>query len=306
MAENLIDDVAEKVVSELKKLWPFQNQREFVRSKALAAERAEFEALSQVVSVANRSDADLRRLRDETGKALADLTEERRLAILDRDARLAKAQESANADSGRRKIQAAVNDAVCDQLNRIHPGNYPREEPETAQRMYDFLTAFSKAYAKEGRQSSGDMVLEYILAADYDHAFWLWSEWIAACLAVGDRTSAEALIASATNGSTPAAHAFATRAGQFQPKLMVAKAVIALRFDGDLRLAHQIAENAKNNFGDSADATGLYRSTRHLTGEVEAGRLKIASGKKGIAQIERLVPATALLTGNWDNEGDES
>lgn len=274
---NLILDITEKIEKAFQKLWPYQDQKEILRTREMGEEANYF-------------------------AKLALMSEE------ERQSHLLKAAEKGEATEKQRAIFREVGYEITDQLNRLSPETYPREDPETPKLMYDFLRRFSLAYSKQGKQRSAGPILEYLLAADYDHAFWLWNEWIGACMAQQDFESTESLIAVATDGSTPAAHHFATRAGTYKPHLMAAKAMIALRRDGDLKLAHEIANNARLTFGESKVAIEAFRGIEYIRQEVAAGRAQIAmsTGKKTkddiVALMDRRVPAAALITGKWNDE----
>ena len=274
---NLILDITEKIEKAFQKLWPYQDQKEILRTREMGEEANYF-------------------------AKLAHMSEE------ERQSHLMKAAEKGEATEKQRAIFRDVGYEITDQLNRLSPETYPREDPETPKLMYDFLRRFSLAYSKQGKQRSAGPILEYLLAADYDHAFWLWNEWIGAYMAQQDFESTESLIAVATDGSTPAAHHFATRAGTYKPHLMAAKAMIALRRDGDLKLAHEIANNARLTFGESKVAIEAFRGIEYIRQEVAAGRAQIAmsTGKKTkddiVALMDRRVPAAALITGKWNDE----
>lgn len=308
MSTSLIEEVSEKISTEFKRLWPFQHEGEFVRSRELSREslaQAEVSAAHQLLA-------------EDQKVALAGLDgEEERREYLSRRVRAAvvveKATERAKTTLDRQNERQAIGKEVgwnvSDQLNRLTPDTFPADDPETPRQMYDFLTAFSKSYAKEGKQSSAYMIVEYLLACDYDHWAWLWSRWIASCVAIGDRNSAESLVAAVTDGQTPAAHSFATKGGRFKPMLMATKAMIALRFDGDVEKAHRIACAAKDTFGDSREATQVYHALAYLKQEQDQGRLLIErkpDGRISVAMIDRVVPASALLTGKFGSEEEDS
>lgn len=288
---NLIDDVSEKIVAEFRRLWPYQKQVEFFRSREIAKEGEFFRKLAEMSEKERQSAID------------AGMTPERAL-----DAAKAKVADAADNEVdyvAQKALFVEVGNNISDQLNRLSPDTYPEEDAETTGKMVDFLTQFSKAYSKEGKQRSAGPILEYILAADYDHAWWLWDKWIGACIAVGDHESAEGLIAAATDGSTPASTTFARGGGRFKPKIMVAKAVIALRRDGDLELAHTIANAARLSFGESRDAIRCFRGIEHIRQEVAKGgcAIEMNTGPNGGVVheiVNKRVPAAALLTGKWD------
>lgn len=293
---NLIDSVAENVEAHFKKLWPYQDQGEFIRSREIAKEGEYFRSLAKLSEQERQERLAQGLEKDDASYKSPALQAE----IEKASAKLLSAEEQS-------KLFKETGYAISDELNRLTPSTYPKDDPETPKKMVEFLTKFSKSYTKEGKQRSAGPILEYLLAADYDWAFWLWGEWISACLAVDDHTSAEALIAAATDGSTPASTHFAQRGGPYKPKIMVAKAMIALRRDGDLDLAHQISNAARLNFGESYDAIQAFRGIEYLRQEVDAKRLTIAmnTGKNGgkvHELVDTRVPANALLTGKWEKD----
>lgn len=293
---NLIDSVAENIEAHFKKLWPYQDQGEFIRTREIAKEGEYFRSLAKLSEQERQERLKLGLKPDDESFKLPEL-----------QAEIAKAGGKLLSVEEQSKLFKQVGYDITDELNRLTPSTYPKDDPETPGKMVAFLTRFSKSYTKEGKQRSAGPILEYLLAADYDWAFWLWGEWISACLAVDDHASAEALIAAATDGSTPASTQFAQRGGPYKPKLMVAKAMIALRRDGDLDLAHQISNNARLNFGESHDAIQAFRGIEYLRQEVDAKRLTIAmntgkNGHKVHELVDARVPAAALLTGKWGED----
>lgn len=273
---NLILDVAEKIETQFRRLWPFQHQQEFFRSREIAKEGEYFKTLSEA-----RRHTDALKPDEETPvKAF--------LA-----AEVAKATEKTTSTEEQRRIFREVGQAISDEFGRLTPETVTRETPEVAKDLVELLTRFSKSYSKEGKQRAPDALLEYMLALDYDHVFWLWDLWIKACTAVGDYLSAEGLMAAATDGTTPASTHFAQRAKRYQPSLMVSKAMIALHRDGDVERAYEIANNARITFGASPDAVGCYKAIATLKRDSDEGRLLVASAR---------VPTVALITGKWENE----
>lgn len=277
---SLILDVAAKVEAEFRRLWPYQDQGEFFRSREIEKEGRYYRSLSEA--------------RAHTDALQAGETSEVKSFL---EAEVKKAEAKTLSAEEQRSLFREVSQNVSDLFCQITPDSIGKETPEVAGQLVELLTRFSKAYSKQGKQRSADSLLEYMLAMDYDHAFWLWERWIAACVAVGDYVSAESLIAAATDGTTPAATHFAQRARRFQPNLMVSKALIALHRDNDVERALEIAHNAKNAFGHSTEAVGAYQAI--TTYKEREERRQIAA--KHTEKTEK-VPLAGLLTNKWETE----
>ncbi len=271
---GLITDVTEKIEAQFKRLWPYQSENEFARVKQLGAEYKRFEELSAISAIpeAERS------------------TEQREKY----DSEVKKAEAHQKRQEERGGVQGAVCEAITDQLNRLTPDSFPREDPEVAKDMVDFLTRFGRSYTKEGKQRSAGPILEYLLSMDYPYAFWLWRQWIAALIATGDLESADLLIAAATDGSTPASHHFATRGGSWKPSFMIAKAQIVLMRDGDLKLAASIVENARLTFSGSREVSEAYKRLSVVQRKVDAGELRLEIGKNSASGLYEIKDKDAL------------
>ena len=310
---NLIDEVAAAVEVAFKRLWPFQGESEIVRDVEAAEERRQAEERSRLFQ-AEREKArphvsQLGFMVDNVFQAAAFEAHLDGLAhkALAAGADLAAAEEVTRKALARKEAVRLTTSDVAVALQRLSPETYPREDPETPSKMHEFCARFARAYSKEGKVRSAAAIVEYLLASDYDHAFWLVSEWIAACVALGDHTSAEAFGAALTSGESACAHHFATRGGSARPRLMVAKALIALQRDGDVDQAHEIAKAAKQTFGDSREAIGAFRAISYVKQEVDAGRLTLeykpdGHGGYAVLGLERLVSPRGLLTGKFNEE----
>jgi len=284
--KNLIEEVTENVEALFKELWPYQDQQAPMKAR-------EMDRLTEVTRCLALSKREISKLPKEE--------RERVLGV-----RSAEEESQRLIEEGRKKTRE-VSGRVSDELARLTEDTYPRRDPRTPQLMYDFLLRFSRSYTKEGKQRSAGPLLEYLYTA-CDHAYWIWREWIAACMAVGDRSSAERLLAVLTDGqaSSTQAHRFCTEGGQHRAFVVVTKGVIALKFDGDLETAEKYARTAKLCFAEQPEAIQFARAISYVRQEVNAGHLQldhVATGRDGAAAKERLdgvIPPTALLTGKWE------
>lgn len=289
--KSLIEDVADNIERLFREMWPYQDQQAPMKSR-------ENEVIRCLVRDLTVSEEDMQKL-PEAEQSRIRLVRENELAAQKRlDEAVAKVREI----SGR----------IADELSRLTEDTYPRNDPATPGLMYDFLLRFSKAYTREGKQRSAGPILEYLYTA-CDHAYWLWREWIASCMAVGDMASAERLLAVLTDSSASStqAHRFNAEGGKYKPSVMVAKGMIALKRDGDLLLAHKYAEAARSSFAEAPEAIHFYHAINYVKQEVDEGRLKlthIATGKNGKEvreQLDQMIPPVALLTGKWTSEEEE-
>jgi len=289
--KSLIDDVAENIERLFKEMWPYQDQQAPMKSRENALIRAMTEDLSL------------------TPEALAKLPVEEQERI--EGVRKHEDGEQKLLEEARLKVRD-ISGRIADELSRLTEDTYPRSAAETPQQMYNFLLRFTKAYTKEGKQRSAGPVLEYLYSS-CDHAYWLWREWIAACMAIGDITSAERLLAVLTDSSASStqAHRFNAEGGKYKPSVVVAKGMIALKRDGDLQLAMKYAETARTAFAEAPEAIEFYHAINYVKQEVDAGNLQlshIATGRNGKAvreQLDLMIPPVALLTGKWKTEDEE-
>lgn len=250
-----ITEVADAVEAEFKKLWQYQSEHEFVRADVLEADLVRTERLSKIAATppSERTPEDVKELHD----------------ALDAGEKLQSKQNE------QKSAYKRCNLAVAERLNQLTPSTFDKDDAKAPEELYEFLTRFSKSYTQAGKQRSAAPLLEYLLACDYPHAFWLWRQWIAACLAVGDHESADRLIGAATDGSTPASHQFATRGGAWKPAFSVAKAQIFLLRDGDLDKAREVVENARLQFSGSIEVTEARKALGYLARKVEKGELSL-------------------------------
>lgn len=288
MSENLIEDVAERIESFFHEMWRYQDQQTPMKVR----EHNDLLAVMKDLSIPKEK---FDQLPEEEQRRIERV---RRSEELEQK-RLAEATAKAKEISGK----------ITDELSRLTEDTYPRNDPDTPGKMYDFLQRFSQSYTKAGKQRSAGPLLEYLYTA-CDHAYWLWREWIASCIAVGDMQSAERLLAVLTDSSASStqAHKFNAEGGKYKPVVCVAKGLIALKRDGDLDLAKKYAEVARLSFAESAEAIGFYHAINYVQQEVAAGRLQLTSlqagrnGNQAREQLDTMVPPKALLTGKWVEE----
>jgi hypothetical protein len=289
--KSLIEDVASNIERLFREMWPYQNQQAPMKARENEALRAMAEDLAFTPQqLAEKSP-------DEQARIAAVRTHEEGEQKLLEEARL--------------KVRD-ISGRIADELSRITEDTYPRNAADTPQQMYSFLLRFTKAYTREGKQRSAGPVLEYLYSS-CDHAYWLWREWIAACMAIGDMTSAERLLAVLTDSSASStqAHRFNAEGGKYKPSVVVAKGMIALKRDGDLQLACKYAEVARSQFAEAPEAIHFYHAINYVKQEVDEGRLllsHIATGRNGKEvreQLDTMIPPVALLTGKWTKDEEE-
>jgi hypothetical protein len=285
--KSLIEDIAENIERLFREMWPYQDQQ----SPMKVSENEKITAITRDLSI---TPEELEKLPAEEQSRIAGVREREK-----------KAQEEI--EKARLKVRE-INEKITHELSRLTEETYPRHDPKTPERMYDFLLRFSRVYTRKGKQRSAGPILEYLYTA-CDHAYWLWKEWIAACIAVGDTTSAERLLAVLIDGnaSSSQAHRFNAEGGMFKSFVVVTKGMIALKRDGDLQLACKYAETARNFFAESPEAINFYHAINQVKEEVESGRLKLSHiaagrGRRIKELLDAIIPPVALITGNWKSE----
>jgi hypothetical protein len=286
--KSLIEDVADNIERCFKEMWVYQDQQTPMKARENVA----------IIEMTR----DLALTKEELdGKA----PEERERI---EKVRAREAAEQIRLVAATAKVRE-VSGLITDELSRLTEDTYPRSDPATPERMYDFLMRFSKAYTKQGKQRSAGPILEYLYSA-CDHAYWLWREWIASCMAVGDHASAERLLAVLTDSSASSsqAHHFNAEGGRYKATVVIAKGLIALKRDGDIATALKYAEVARLTFAEQPEAIGFYHAINYVKQEVDAGNLQLShlqTGRNGSGvrkQLDTMIPKVALLTGKWTEE----
>ena len=286
--KSLIVEVADNIENLFKEMWPYQDQQTPMKVR-------EHDALHAAAASLALSDADLALMSPED--------RERTLS-----ARSKENEAQTRLEKARLKVRE-ISGKVSDELSKLTEDTYPRRNENTPAEMYDFLLRFSRSYTKEGKQRSAGPILEYLYSS-CDHAYWLWREWIASCMAVGDLSSAERLLAVLTDGSASStqAHRFNAEGGLHKPFVVISKGLIALKRDGDLQLAQKYAETARLSFAEAPEAINFYHAIGHVAQEVEDGNLDLKclmtgrNGQKTKALLDSMIPPRALINGRWQAE----
>lgn len=284
-SKSLIVEVTENVERLLMEMWPYQGQQSPMKTS---------EHHLMEVSIKDSG---------YTQKEIDNLGETERLRVIASRIREEDGQTSLKAAT--EKVRE-ISPKVSAELSRLTEDVYPRDDPRTPKEMYDFLLRFSKAYSKKGKQRAAGAILEYLYTS-CDNAFWIWREWIAACMAIGDYSSAERLIAVLIDGSASStqAHRFNAEGGLHKPFVLISKGLIALKRDGDLPLAIKYADTGRQTYAEAPEAIQFYRAVNYVAQEVEDGSLDIrclATGRNGVSvkkQLDDMIPPKALITGKW-------
>jgi hypothetical protein len=215
-------------------------------------------------------------------KVLVDeLTEEGRALV-----ESLRKEEGAEALERQEKRQRA-NREIKRLLDGITEENYPRGDPETPRKMYELFGRISALYHHQGgsKRRSAESILRYLRGA-LENVWWMWAEWICACIAHGDYLVAEAMLQAAWSNTQ-----FAKYAAGLHGQLVAARGVLYLVRDEDFPKALEWMETARDRHASDLACMSLYR------------QLRIAE-KNGVGELApKLIEPRALVTKEWNHDG---
>jgi len=152
---------------------------------------------------------------------------------------LAKKEEEDSMEQVRETRE--INTSISEELNRINPQTVQITK-ETAAEFYNLLDVIAVGYGKEGFRRNAQAILRY-LETCIDHYFWLYRQFLAACLAMGDFESAESLLEAIQD------HPQFANAKGVHATLYVGKSLIYANRDKDLKKALEWAGYARDRCG---------------------------------------------------------
>lgn len=211
------------------------------------------------------------------------LEKEKRLKRLSKKQLKALEKEEQGQNAAEKKSVREASRTFSREFARLKPETLPKV-PDVAERLIRMFGRISYAYTRDGA-SDALALLEYVRTTSFPRAWWLWQTFIAASIATEDYPTAEYLLQVECEH-----HDFAVNAKKFHPNVSCAKAVIALKRDGDLDKALEYAGRAKGAYGDEV-STKLFSTLKTM--------------KEKSLSSDQMRPI-GLLTGEWSQKNGKT